>query len=183
VSVFLYAAVVTSLGLVVAYRTGRAVSDVATAGAWLSFCSISLLLTVFLSFGLPVLVALACKIVALSEKQCFNSNDETVWWFALPLVALPAYVVCMFVGRSAGKRDRALAVEGGNQAIAGDPYSAGARAALGLGFALIGLLLLSVAVASAMQALWQKAATFLVLSAGAGFAAFSFRRAKEKLSL
>ena len=178
-SVLLYAALVTSLGLFVAYRIGRAACGLGAAGAWLSFCAISVLLTLFLSFGVPVMVALSCKLLALSEKQCFRSNDETVWWFALPLVAWPAYVVGMFVGRSAGRRDATLAVERRNDAISGDPYSPGARAALSMAFWLVGLLLLAVAIPSAVQGSWQKAAMFLVFSAGAGFAAYGFRRVKK----
>lgn len=151
-------------------------SDFGASVAWLSFLAIAVLLTAFLSFGLPLMVAMLCHLAALSERQCFSSSDETVWWFALPLVAFPAYLVCMFIGRSRGESGRALAVQGAGDPTGHDPYSAGARAALSMVFALIGLLLLAVAISAAIQGPWQKAATFLVFSAGAGFAAYGFRR-------
>ena len=67
------------------------------------FVSASVGLGIILAFQVLEIFMNMCSFFGLNEVLMFRTDDRTVWLLAIPLVAFPIYVICMFVGRAAGK--------------------------------------------------------------------------------
>jgi hypothetical protein len=102
-NVVLYVAMVTLGGLAASYRAGRAWSGLAVGPAGLLFSIASLVLAAALAFLLPLALVTVCAGIGLKEAQCVHTDDQTVWFLAVPLVACPGYVIAMFLGRNAAR--------------------------------------------------------------------------------
>lgn len=102
-NIYLYVSIVTLVGSVVAYILGRQMNMLSGFGAFFAFLGLSIVLGAFLAFGVWPFVSLFCSLFGISSGQCINTNDRTVWYLAVPFVAAPAYLVCMFIGRTAAR--------------------------------------------------------------------------------
>lgn len=98
-NVYLYVGLVTVAGFVASYWIGRSLRPVRSISAAFLFGLTSVVLAVILCFGVSGVIIKMCALFGLSARQCVETDDQSVWWGALPLLALPAYFVCMFVGR------------------------------------------------------------------------------------
>ena len=103
-NVYVYVTLVTLAGLIVAFLLGRAAAGVSVLVGAMSFLVASIVLGVALTFPVLTAVAHVCGLLGVAESDCVRTDDTTVWYLAIPLVLCPAYMVCMFVGRSAGRR-------------------------------------------------------------------------------
>lgn len=102
-NVVIYVAIVTLGGLVASYRAGRAWNGLAMGPALLLYSIASLALAAALAFLLPLALVTLCATIGLKEAQCIHTDDQTVWFLAVPLGACPGYVAAMFLGRNAAR--------------------------------------------------------------------------------
>lgn len=107
--VHLYAALISLIGLALAYFLGRAMSEVNGVAAILVFAVISVVLGLVLTFGCAALILRACSIFGIAEKACISTSHQTVWYYLTPLVVCPVYIVLMFVGRAVDRGKQAVA--------------------------------------------------------------------------
>jgi len=125
VNVYLYVALIALGGLLASYYFGYVAGDLGLGGAAVLFPIMSIVCGIVFSVGVTFLVSSLCSMLGIAERQCVNTDDTTVWWLALPLVAIPVYILCMFIGRAVAnsprlpKQDRAS-----DNAINSDTYSA-----------------------------------------------------------
>lgn len=99
-NVFLYVALVTSGGVVTALILGHVMSGLSRVSAVLVFVSVSIVLGAFLSFAVLNGVNYFCVEHGIRSADCIRTNEGSVWYLALPLVAFPLYIVSMFVARA-----------------------------------------------------------------------------------
>lgn len=103
-NVFAYVAAITFAGMVAAFLFGRVVCNAKGFSAFATYFVVSLGLGIFLTVPILSAVTKLCFAMGLTDTQCINTNDRTVWFLAVPLVFFPAYTIFMFVGRAVGKQ-------------------------------------------------------------------------------
>jgi hypothetical protein len=102
-NVFAYVAIVTCVGLVAAYISGRLMWSLSGLIASILFVPISFCLGAFLAFPLLSGVGNLCTEWGIGASECIRTDDRTVWFLGVPFLAFPAYLFAMFVARSNGK--------------------------------------------------------------------------------
>ena len=78
-------------------------SEISVGPAVATFILLSLLLESFLSFGVLSAVNSFCSTIGISGRSCIVTDDQSVWYLALPLIACPLYVACMLLARTTSK--------------------------------------------------------------------------------
>lgn len=79
-------------------------SDAKGLATFFLFLVVSLFLGILLTFPLVSVIAQLCLAFGLTETQCINTNDRTVWHLADPLLIFPIYIICMYVGRASCRK-------------------------------------------------------------------------------
>lgn len=102
-NVSIYVVGVTLMGAGIAYGVGRAMRNLNSVAAAIAFLVVSVGLGILLAFPLLVSVGSLCSFHGLTDRQCIRTDDHTVWLLIAPLVAFPAYLASMFVGRAIAK--------------------------------------------------------------------------------
>jgi hypothetical protein len=99
-NVFLYISIVTAIGVALAYGVGRFLWMHGGFASFFLFLTASVFLGVFLSFPLLNAVGSFCTRYGVLARDCINTDDRTVWFLAVPLIAFPLYLLVMFVART-----------------------------------------------------------------------------------
>ena len=99
-NVFLYVALATIAGCTLSYALGRGRNEFTIIPAAFAILLLSIILGVFLSFGLLSGVSRFCSLIGINAIACIQTDDQTVWYLALPMFAFPLYMIFMFTSRS-----------------------------------------------------------------------------------
>ncbi|NML44004.1 hypothetical protein HHL11_09605 [Ramlibacter sp. G-1-2-2] len=98
-NVFAYVAAVCALGVVAGWALGHLTYRSSRGEALALYLGGSLALGWWLSFSFLELVGSACTWMGKRGSGCIATDDQTVWYLALPLIACPAYACAMFAAR------------------------------------------------------------------------------------
>lgn len=85
------------LGILLSIFIGRRLRPTGNIDAVLSSAFSAFAIGVCLSLISPLLVARFCTEVLSIERGCLSTDDTTVWFLAIPLIATPVFFTALLV--------------------------------------------------------------------------------------